>query len=82
LSLTAREKRRLRVFKERGLGRIFGSERDEVICYWRRLHNEELCALYASPHIIGSSIQEVEMGKACSTYEIEERCIQGSGGKT
>jgi hypothetical protein len=36
------EERRLRVFENRVLRRIFWSERDEVPMDWRRLHNEEL----------------------------------------
>jgi hypothetical protein len=34
------------------LRRIFGSKRYEVIAEWRRLHIEELYALYSSPNII------------------------------
>jgi hypothetical protein len=46
-----REERRLVVFENKVLRRIFGPERDEVTMEWRRLHNEELYALYSSPHI-------------------------------
>ena len=38
-SLTLREKRRLRVFENRALRRIFGPKRDEVTGKWRNLHN-------------------------------------------
>jgi hypothetical protein len=31
------------------LRRIFGSKRDEVMGWWRKLHNEELHNLYFSP---------------------------------
>jgi hypothetical protein len=50
--LTLREKRRLRVFENRVLRRIFGPKRDEVTGDWRKLHNEELHNLYSSPSII------------------------------
>ena len=42
LCLTSREERRLRVFENRVLRRIFGPKRDEVTGEWRKLHNEEL----------------------------------------
>ena len=41
-SLTLREVRKLRVFENMVLRRIFGPMRDEVTGEWRRLHNEEL----------------------------------------
>ena len=37
-SLTLREERRLRVFENRVLRRIFGPKRDEVTGKWRKLH--------------------------------------------
>jgi hypothetical protein len=40
------------VFENRVLRRIFGPKRDEVMGEWRKLHNEELCNLYSSSHII------------------------------
>ena len=51
-SLTLREERKLRVFENMVLRRIFGSRRDEVAGKWRRLHNEELNDLYSSPNIV------------------------------
>ena len=50
-SLTLTEERRLRVFEDRVLTRIFGPKRDEVTREWRKLHNEELNDLYSSPNI-------------------------------
>jgi hypothetical protein len=47
-----REERRLRVFENRVLRRIFGPRRDEVKGELRRLHNEELIDLYSSPNIV------------------------------
>ena len=47
-----REERKLRVFENKVLGRIFGPRRDEVTGDWRRLHNEELSDLYSSPNIV------------------------------
>jgi hypothetical protein len=45
-------KHRLRVTENRVLRIIFGPKREEVTGGWRRLHNEELHNLYASPNII------------------------------
>jgi hypothetical protein len=41
------------VSENRVLRRIFGPKREVVAEGWRRLHNEELHNLYASPDIIG-----------------------------
>ena len=53
LSLTLREERRLRVFENRVLRRIFGPKRDEVTGERRKLRKEEqLNDLYSSPNIV------------------------------
>jgi len=46
-----KEERRLRVFENRVLRRIFGPKRDEETGEWRKLHNENLNDLYSSPNI-------------------------------
>ena len=51
-SLTLRKERKLRVFENMVLRRIFGSRRDEVTAEWRRLHIEELNDLYTSPNFV------------------------------
>jgi hypothetical protein len=49
-SLTLREKRRLKVFENRVLRRVFGPKRDEVTGEWRKLHNVELNDFYSLPN--------------------------------
>jgi hypothetical protein len=49
---TEREGHRPRVFENRVLWQIFGSERDEMTEEWRRLHKEEFHGMYCSPNII------------------------------
>jgi hypothetical protein len=51
-SLILREERRLRVFENRVLRRIFGPKGDEITGEWRKLHNEELNDLYSAPSIV------------------------------
>jgi len=51
-SLTLREERRLRVFENRLLRRIFVPRRDEVTGEWRKSYNEELKNLYSSLNIV------------------------------
>jgi len=58
-SLTLREERRLRVFENRVLRRIYGPKRDEVTKELRRLHNKELNDLSPSPNIF----REINAGR-------------------
>jgi hypothetical protein len=75
-SLTLREERRLSVFENRVLRRIFGPKREEVTREWRELHNEELNDLYC-PHRIVWVIKSRRMRWAGHVARIGERCIQG-----
>jgi hypothetical protein len=47
-----REEHMQRVFENRVLRRIFGSNRDEITGEWRGLHKEELYAVYSLSNII------------------------------
>jgi hypothetical protein len=51
-SLTLREERRLRVFENKVMRRIFGLRRNDVTGKWRKRHNEELNDLYCSPSVV------------------------------
>ena len=53
LSLTLRVERRLRVFENRVLRRLFGPKRDDVTGEWRNLYNEELNGPYPHPVLFG-----------------------------
>jgi hypothetical protein len=75
-----REECRLRVFENKVLRRIFGPKRDEVTGEWRRLHNEELYALYFSPNI--RVIKSRRLRWAGHVARMGERCIQGFSGET
>jgi len=78
-SLTLREERRLRVFENRVLRRVFGPKSYEVTGEWRKLHNKELSDLYSLP---SSKIEKNEMVGACGAYGGGESGAQGSGGET
>jgi len=46
-----RDERKLRVFENWVLRRLFGPKRDEETGEWRKIHNEKLKVLYCSPNI-------------------------------
>ena len=81
--VTLREERRLRVFENRVLRRIFGPKGDEVTGEWRKLHNEELNDLYCSPNIIRViKTRRIKWAGHVAHIGVEDRCIQGFGGET
>jgi hypothetical protein len=55
------------VFENRVLRRIFGLKRNEVAGGWRKMHNDELQNLYASPNLI-RVVKGDEMGGAQKTH--------------
>jgi hypothetical protein len=57
--VTLREERRLRVFENRVLRRVFGPKREEVTGELRKLHNEEL-----TQYCAGGKIEKKERGGA------------------
>ena len=73
-SLTLRKERRLRVFENRVLRRIFGPKRGEVRRKWRKLHNEELNDLYSSPNIV-RVIKSIRMRWAGHVARIGDRRV-------
>jgi hypothetical protein len=81
-SHTLREERRLRVFENRVLRRIFVPKGDEVVGEWRKLHNEKLNDLYYSP----SNVQVIISGKIRWARHVARMgrggVYTGFGGKT
>jgi hypothetical protein len=64
-----REEKKLGVFENMVLRRIFGPRRDEVTGEWRKLYNVELNDLYSSPNIVRViKIEKNEMGWPCGAY--------------
>jgi len=79
-SFTLREERKLRVFENMVLGRIFGRRRDEVTGEWRRLHNEELNDLYCSLRVI--KWRRMRWAGHVARMGEERWVLQGVGGET
>jgi hypothetical protein len=72
-SLTLKEERRLKLFENRVLRRLFGPKRDEVKGEWRKLHNEEL-------NDIVRVVKSRRMRWAGHVVRMGE-CVQGCGGE-
>jgi len=73
-----REERRLRVFENRVLRRVFGLKRNEETGEWRKLNKEELRDFYSLPNIVRvvksrrmrSSGHVVRMGDGRGVYRV------------
>jgi len=82
-SFTMTKERRLRMFENRVLRRIFVPKRDGVTVEWRKLHNEELNDLYSSSNIVWviKSRRMRWVGHVAGMRRRRRR-IQGYGGET
>jgi hypothetical protein len=76
-----REERRLKVFENGVLRRVFGPKRDEVTGEWRKLHNEELNDLYSLPNIARVAKSRRIRWAGHVARMGEGRCEQGFGGE-
>jgi hypothetical protein len=83
LSLTLKEERRLRVFENRVLRRIFGPKRDEVTGEWTKLNNEELNGLYSLPNVVRViNSRRMRWAEHVARMGEGKRCVQGFVGET
>ena len=75
------EERSLKIFENKVLRRIFGSNRDEVTGEWRKLHDKELNDLYCSPNIFWVIKCIMRWAGCVARMDGEGRGIQGLVGK-
>jgi hypothetical protein len=81
LSLILREERRLKVFENRVLRKVFGPKRDEVTGNGENYIIRSLMICTPYQYCAGGKIEKNEMGWACGAYGGGERCAQGVGGE-
>jgi len=80
--LNLSKERRLRVFKNRVLRKMYGSEREEVTGDWRKALSEERFDLYSSQKISRVMKSRMMRWVCYCAHGREERCIQACGGET
>jgi len=76
-----RKERRLRVFENMALRRVFGPKGDKVTGECRKLHNEKLHDLYSSHNTV-RVIKRRRMRWVGHVARKGERRIKGFGGET
>jgi hypothetical protein len=74
--LAWREKCRLRAFENRVLRRIFGPKNDEVTGVEKTKQQKALCSVLLTKYHSGDQVKKTDVGRTCSMYGGEERCIQ------
>jgi hypothetical protein len=78
-----REERRVRFFENRMLRRIFGLEEGRGKSGIEEITQRGTSRfVFVTRYYSGDEIKKSEMGRICSTYGREERCIQGFDWKT
>jgi hypothetical protein len=77
--LTLREKRRLRMFKNRLLRKIFGPKGVAVTVNWKRLHNGKIYDLFSSPNIIRVIESRRMRGEGSAPRMVERRGEERKG---
>ena len=81
-SLALSKERRLKVFENRVLRRIFMAKRDEVTGEWKKLHNEELHDRHSSPNITRAIKPIMRWVGHVARMGGEESCLQAFGWET
>jgi hypothetical protein len=82
LAIILRNERRLRVFENRMLRKMFGCDREGTTGEWSKLNSEEFYGLYCTSDIIRVTKSRQTRWTGHVARMGEERCIQGFGEET